>query len=235
MATTGKILDPQHWIRQACCARREDIIDQYVAQGDVLDLGVVDSRRGKQSTVSRLERFGSGLHEHIRRRNRGVLGVDIDREGVELLNARGYNMVCADVETMALGRTFDTIVAGEIIEHLGNPVASLRNLRRHLKPQGHLLLSTCNPFYSRQQWKIWRYGNVQVHDEHTAWFDPHTLARTLSLAGYRVTRLAWLREKRRGWGRLRQWPALLRPYFSPNFLIVATPDASQPAKLAAAS
>jgi 2-polyprenyl-3-methyl-5-hydroxy-6-metoxy-1,4-benzoquinol methylase len=184
------------WLVNAESARREDVIDRYIAAGDVLDLGVVDSRRG-----------------------------------VELLRERGYDVLCADVETMDLGRQFDTIIAGEIIEHLPNAGRSLSNLRRHLKPGGHIVLSTCNPFYARQHLKIWRSGDVQVHDEHTAWFDPHTLNRVLTMSGFRTVQLAWLR-KRRGLSAVKNWQAWLRPYFSPNFLMAAT-HASVAARAAA--
>jgi SAM-dependent methyltransferase len=199
---------------------REDVIAGYVATGSVLDVGMVDSRRGVESTAQRLESFATGLHEHIRRLNPGVVGVDIDPEGVAILKARGYDVVCANVETMDLGRTFDTIVAGEIIEHLPNPGQSLVNLRKHLSPSGRLILTTCNPFNIKQVWKIVRSGIIQVHEEHTAWFDPRTLGRLLSLAGYEVERLCWV-EKRRRHGWLTRWPARLRPYFSATFLLVA--------------
>jgi SAM-dependent methyltransferase len=219
------------WLVNAESARREDVIDRYIAAGDVLDLGVVDSRRGVESTRDRVARGSSALHEHIRQRNPRVVGIDIDAEGVELLRERGYDVLCADVETMDLGRQFDTIIAGEIIEHLPNAGRSLSNLRRHLKPGGHIVLSTCNPFYARQHLKIWRSGDVQVHDEHTAWFDPHTLNRVLTMSGFRTVQLAWLR-KRRGLSAVKNWQAWLRPYFSPNFLMAAT-HASVAARAAA--
>jgi SAM-dependent methyltransferase len=219
----GTKVDTPTLLRNAEVAFREDIIDQYLDCGDVLDVGVVDSRRGVETTVSRLEQFSTSLHEHIRRRNPRVTGVDIDEEGVEILRRRGYDVLCRNIEDMELGRTFDLIVAGEIIEHLPNAGLAMSNLRRHLNPGGHLILSTCNPFYGRQHLKIWQSGDVQVHDEHTAWFDPHTISRLLGMSGYEMRRLVWL-QKRRGLSAWKNWRAKLRPYFSPNFLVVASPE-----------
>ena len=71
-------------------------------------------------------------------------------------------------------------------------------------------------------WKILKYDDVQVHEEHTAWFDPQTLSRLLAMSGYRVERLCWIRSPRRH-GRVTLWPAWLRNYFSPSFLVVAQP------------
>lgn len=216
----------RNWLQETeVVAHREVVIDEYVTQGQVLDLGVVDSRRQVAPTPQRLEQFATGLHEHLRGLNHNVMGVDIDEEGVELLQKRGYNVVSADVETMDLGRQFDAIVAGEIIEHLPNPGRALVCLRKHLKPTGRLLLTTCNPFYVKQFWKIVRYDDVQVHEEHTAWFDPHTLGHLLNMAGYEVERLCWVRGKpRHGWWKV--WPNKLRRYFNPTFLMVASRKAS---------
>ena len=46
-----------------------------------------------------------------------------------------------------LGRTFDTVFAGELIEHLGNVDGFLSSARRHLEPGGQLVLTTPNVFY----------------------------------------------------------------------------------------
>ena len=202
---------------------REEVIAEYVAGATVLDLGVVDSRRALEPTAQRLGEFSTSLHEHIRRLSPRTVGVDIDAKGIEILRQRGYDVVCADVETMNLNRRFDTIVAGEIIEHLRNPGRALDTIRKHLNPSGRLILTTCNPFYINQVWKILKYNQVQVHEEHTAWFDPYTLGRLLARSGFEVLRLCWLRNKRRH-GRWRVLPARLRSYFHSNFLIVARPQ-----------
>ncbi len=42
---------------------------------------------------------------------------------------------------------FDTIVAGQIIEHLMAPYQFLADCHRILKPKGRLVLSTTNPYF----------------------------------------------------------------------------------------
>ncbi len=219
----GKMRSPNGPDEFEVAANREDVIAQYVSAGSVLDLGVVDSRRTHAPTGQRLAGFATSLHQRIRLLNPNVLGVDVDAEGIGILQRRGYNVLCADVETMALDRRFDTIVAGEIIEHLGNPRRALVSMRDHLKPSGRLILTTCNPFYINNFWKILKYNDIQVHEEHTAWFDPHTLGRLLNLSGFEVLRLCWIKAKRLH-GRWRVLPARLRTYFHSNFLMVARPS-----------
>lgn len=210
------------WLTMADVGDREAVIAEYVTSGAVLDLGVIDSRRAEEATAQKLADGSTLLHEHIRRINPGVMGVDIDAEGIAILQARGYNVLCADVHSMDLGRQFDTIVAGEIIEHLPNPGQALVNLRHHLTPTGRLILTTCNPFCILEFLKILQFNDIQVHEEHTVWFDPRTLARLLEMSGYWVERLCWLRQRRRH-GRFKLWPARWRTYFHANFLLVARP------------
>jgi predicted SAM-dependent methyltransferase len=121
---------------------------------------------------------------------------------------------------MELNQSYDVIVAGEIIEHLENPGLFLRNMRRHLKPQGKLILSTPNPFYQGQTWKIWRYGRPQNHEEHTHWQDPQTLSQLLARTGFAVVDGYWVQPDR---SILKTWKRLLRPYFSHGFMVIAQP------------
>lgn len=214
-----------HWLTEADrSTNREDVILPFISRGSVLDLGVVDSWRAKESTSDRLSRFATSLHAWICEHNQDVLGVDIDAEGVAMLAERGFKVTCANVETMKLGRLFDTIIAGEIIEHLPNAGRALSSVRKHLKPGGRLILSTPNPFFVGQIWKIIKYGIPQVHEEHTCWFDPLTLGNVLEMHGFTVERLVWLSPPRRH-GRWRLLPARLRHYWSANFLIVAANSA----------
>jgi SAM-dependent methyltransferase len=155
---------------------RLEVINPLVKSGKILDLGVVDSRRMRHETSERLEAKANLLFRQICKINPKTLGVDIDDAGIDILREEGYHVRTANVMTMNLGEQFDVIVAGEIIEHLDNPGQFLQNMRRHLRENGTLVISTPNPFYIKQFWKIWRYNRPQVHEEHTCWFDPLTLS-----------------------------------------------------------
>ena len=198
---------------------RMEIIAALVKKDDrVLDLGVVDSRRGKHETEARLsKKLPNSLFHKLHQLNPSCIGVDIDEEGVEILRAQGFDARYGDVITMDLGESFDTIVAGEIIEHLPDAGQFLRNMAKHLKPQGNLIITTPNPFYSKQAWKIWRYNAPQVHEEHVCWFDPITLSHLCRLSGLDPYRIYWVQPRLH----FKALPSKLRSFFSHSFLIVA--------------
>jgi 2-polyprenyl-3-methyl-5-hydroxy-6-metoxy-1,4-benzoquinol methylase len=196
---------------------RFDVIARHLEGRDVLDLGVVDARYAKTGAGERI-RKPTFLFRRLAEANPRVLGLDIDEAGIEILRDMGYQVRCDDAITMDLGRRFDTIVAGEIIEHVPDAGAFLRNLRRHLKDDGVLIVSTPNPFYAKQRWKIWRYRVPSVHEDHTCWFDPITLGHLMRISGLEPVEAWWVQPDRQ---LLKSWNRLLRGYFSHSFMMLA--------------
>jgi 2-polyprenyl-3-methyl-5-hydroxy-6-metoxy-1,4-benzoquinol methylase len=184
-----------------------------LAEGvEVLDVGCM----GKKADGSIPDATAS-LHQALKSVCKSIVGVDSDEDGIRLMARAGFQVSCDDITTMDLERTFDLVVAGEVVEHLPNPGLALENLGKHLNHTGKLVVTTCNPFYYRQQSKIARKGIIQVHPEHTAWYDPITLRFLLNSSGLQVIRGAWLSPRKR----LNPMVMLAkrRKYWNPNFLI----------------
>ena len=194
------------------------VIEPHIRGKDVLDLGCVDSRKARHNAQERFEYKANLLHKAIAAANPGTIGIDIDPQGAKVLNDQGYNVLVEDVETMDLRRQFDTIVAGEIIEHLENPGKFLRNMHRHLRPGGVIIISTPNTFYAGTTWKIWRYGKPAVHEEHMGWQDPTTLAQLFKRTGYEPVEGYWVQPPANPF---KVWKRFVRPFFSHTFLMVA--------------
>ena len=75
-----------------------------------------------------------------------TVGVELDAKLAARARERGFDVVAADAQTLDLGRTFDVVWAGELIEHLSCAGGFLDAARRHLEPGGRLVLTTPNAF-----------------------------------------------------------------------------------------
>src|SRR3989304_376002 len=94
---------------------------------DVLDCGCIGA------VAESVEEARHASHEQIAQRAKYCLGIDIWNDEIEKRKAMGYNVVHGNVETMALGRRFDVIVAADLIEHLAAPGMCLDRAREHLQ------------------------------------------------------------------------------------------------------
>ena len=76
------------------------------------------------------------------------IGFDISDSNKEL--ATNYQEIvkgdCENISEYFPENHFDTIIAGEIIEHLENPSKFLRGCKKILKDDGIMLISTPNPY-----------------------------------------------------------------------------------------
>lgn len=136
--TDGKLYEWRHAASQQSKGESsEDIhaaIDRRLvevgAAGDLLDFGA-----GTGALSRRLQ--GSG-------RFRSITGADLYPRAAELEPAIAWLQGDLNNRLPAPDGSFDTVVAAEVIEHLENPRAMVREIFRLLRPNGWALLSTPN-------------------------------------------------------------------------------------------
>jgi SAM-dependent methyltransferase len=75
-----------------------------------------------------------------------VAGIELIEEHAEASRARGFEVVCANVDDGLpfADAEFDTVHANQVIEHVRRSDAFLREVRRVLRPGGLALISTNN-------------------------------------------------------------------------------------------
>jgi SAM-dependent methyltransferase len=74
-----------------------------------------------------------------------LVACDLDTEAVRSMQDRGIAAVVASAQHVPFSaRQFDAVFAGEIIEHLAEPHAALREWVRLLRPGGRLVVTTPN-------------------------------------------------------------------------------------------
>ena len=169
---------------------------QYIAQQaigkKVLDVGVVEH-------FAEASQRDEWLHEHVRRAASSCLGVDTLEDGVRDLRERDYQVICADVAQAPLNEIFDLVVMGDVIEHVGNPGALMKNAALMLAEGGRLLITTPNPWYLNPILKnIFEGQSFTDSADHVMWFDPSTIAEIGQRAGLALDCYAGIKMQHSG-------------------------------------
>lgn len=135
----------------------------------VLDIGVV-------AHIDEAAAASGWLHGRLAAVATRCLGVDILEESVARLKERGYDVAVADFTQAPLAERFEVIVAGEVLEHLGNPGSFMKNCREMLEPHGSLFVTVPNPWYINVIAKNLRRGSLFVDSaDHVVWYDPNAM------------------------------------------------------------
>lgn len=84
--------------------------------------------------------------------------------------------------------TFDVVIMNHVIEHMPDPLSSLREINRVLKPGGHLVIET--PRYDTLMFKLLGKRERSIScDGHIYFFTSESLEKLYSLAGFRRVKL----------------------------------------------
>jgi 2-polyprenyl-3-methyl-5-hydroxy-6-metoxy-1,4-benzoquinol methylase len=141
---------------------REDVIVEAAAGRDVLDIGCL--------AADGLMR----LHREIRAAARSCVGLDrVAAEGV----------VAGDAQRFSLGRVFDVIIAGEVIEHLADVRGFIESAASNLASGGRLIVTTPNA-YSAIMLRTALFGRIVPNDPfHVTMFDMTTIVNMFNNYG----------------------------------------------------
>jgi 2-polyprenyl-3-methyl-5-hydroxy-6-metoxy-1,4-benzoquinol methylase len=176
--TSGTIPDPSYGAPALETVRpRTAETVKRVGGGRVLNIGCV----GQGATVDSPD----WLHGLLAERVDELIGVDIQRVGVENLQQAGWDVRHDDATELAtVSGPVDTVVAGEVIEHLAAPGEMLAAVKEVLAPDGRLILTTPNPWAAVYLRRVCSGGEPVGNDEHTCWFDATTLRQLTERYGF---------------------------------------------------
>ncbi|MER6059612.1 methyltransferase domain-containing protein [Streptomyces sp. NPDC001792] len=165
---------------------RDEVLLRLCAGRRVLHVGCADH----PLTEERL-RDGSILHAKLMKDAAEVLGVDVDREGIELLRTHlgGRYLVqdFSDSQGAVMAAEFkpDVILAGDVIEHVRDAASFLRGVSALMHEVGdgvELILSTPNGLGVKTLLNTLA-GVEGIHPDHVYVFTPASLARLVSDCG----------------------------------------------------
>lgn len=155
----------------------------------VLHIGCVDAG----VTEEKLKK-GIFLHKKIKDVCEYLEGIDINKEGVQLLTKMGFNNIfIGNAEKLGeikelRGKNFDVIVAAEIIEHLNNPGLFLNSAKFLFAVNTNMIITTPNAqkvsdiYYRNYRMKGFEF----IHPDHNFWFSFISLNNLLEKNGYKV-------------------------------------------------
>lgn len=139
------------------------------------------------------------LHPALMRVASEIWGIDADREGIEIMARDGVtDLHVGDLEkldSVAIDRTFDVVVAGEVIEHLSNPGLFLTGVQRFMGRDTILVVTTVNAYCAFRALVYGLRGKggraEPVHPDHVAYYSYSTLRLTAARAGLTMQQFAF--------------------------------------------
>ena len=161
--------------------RTKKIIDLVGTGKRVLDLGA----------------YSGYIAKEVEKNGNEVIAVDSNQEFVEYCRGRGLNCVYAHCETKFPFEDgiFDTVIAGEIIEHVYDTNQFLNECNRVLKMGGEVVLTTPNLGFWKHRIKLllglnmpFEYGMGGYFVNHIRYFNLASLKRALKGHGFAIVR-----------------------------------------------
>ncbi len=124
-----------------------------------------------------------------------VVGIEVDRESAQRAAKYCTNVISQDVETLVdlpyPREHFDVILFGDVLEHLRDPLGTLRKLKGWLKEGGQVICSIPNVAHLYVRLKLlfgrWDYENSGLMDRtHLRFFTMNTAIKLIEDAGLSI-------------------------------------------------
>ena len=214
-------MDKAKWLKNFKTARKLDKFSSIVEMCEgktVLDVGCVGQDKGLN--------HDHWLHGRIKKTASKLVGVDINKEGIQLMNENGFEVYEPD-SLLSKNEKFDLVVMGDVIEHVNDPGSFLSFYAQFLNDDGRMIICTPNSFGIRYTLQVLFYGKPGTNEEHTLAFDPYVMLELFSRVNLDPHEFYWLKEYRGGANWKQKFILFLssiyiglRKYFNSNFMFI---------------
>ncbi len=151
---------------------------------------------GSQDSVLDIGFLGHGVtqdnsnwpHKIVKEQAGEVWGLDLKL--THEFRKPGY--IEASAENFNIGRSFDVVFAGDLIEHLSNPGLFLQCAAQHLNSEGRLIITTPNCFSLFNIAEKFSKYEPTVNSDHTVYFNFKTLSQLLGKNGWVIEKTAYI-------------------------------------------
>jgi 2-polyprenyl-3-methyl-5-hydroxy-6-metoxy-1,4-benzoquinol methylase len=161
---------------------RKDLIDRLEVDPNraILEIGCGDGSTGAYAK----QQLKCGLY----------VGVELMSDAAKLAKASIDRVYNANIETFDIPepyKSFDVLIAGEVLEHLIDPWGALKRLRQFLRPGGLAMASSPNVAHHstikmllKGEWTLADSGRMDR--THLRWFTPKSYAEMFWASGFEV-------------------------------------------------
>jgi SAM-dependent methyltransferase len=133
-------------------------------------------------------------------------------------------MICAGAMEADLGERFDVVTAVEVIEHVENAGALIRNLKRHLKPGGQMAITTPKAHFGLHFLESLVASPCERwNSEHVSWYCYFTLGNLLRRCGMEVSQCWYFTRSRKTLKILRPLRIKCPGVLASTLVVVAVP------------
>lgn len=120
-----------------------------------------------------------------------VTGIEPSAGARQQAQQKGITKLFASLEEARFpAASFDVVTTWQVIEHMHDPLATLRELKRVTKPGGTLLLSTIN-VDTPERWLTGQYWGGWEIPRHLVFFSTRSLRAMVEKAGWRIQSISY--------------------------------------------
>jgi len=179
----------KHWFKKIKdtnkAFKKDEIVKKLSNSKDVLDVGCV----GQDIDYAN----PNWIHTQVKYVAKSLIGVDINREGLEDIKSMGYEAYHYD--ELDSDKKFDIILMLDVIEHVNNPVQFINDYKKFLQEDGKIIVTTPNSNRAINFINIFFRNEYSLNYEHTFWFCPKTFLEVINRVDeLEVSEFYWLED-----------------------------------------
>jgi 2-polyprenyl-3-methyl-5-hydroxy-6-metoxy-1,4-benzoquinol methylase len=153
-----------------------ETLRKYLYQETVLDIGCVGQANGLDNPHHVFTRINRDYTSY-------ATGIDINSEGIKILQGRGYNVKDVSLNEFKRIGKFNVVTMFNLIEHISNQGSMLDDIKLVLRPRGHLIILTDNVdgFHYRFHRNVLKRN---INPEHTCVYGFPEITQLLNRHGF---------------------------------------------------
>jgi|APSaa5957512535_1039671.scaffolds.fasta_scaffold81305_1 SAM-dependent methyltransferase len=165
--------------------KRKKFITEYINNKTVIHIGCTGGLLGPDNEKVHIENYNKleDTHYIFSKFSKELSGLDISKSKIEFLKSQGFNnLYTHDICDLNfnLDKKYDVVLFPNIIEHLSNVGNALQNIKKLMRKDSKLIITTNNAFDILVILKLF-FNYESVHDEHTSYYSYSTMKRILTM------------------------------------------------------